>query len=56
MFEFEGMLYSYENFDHAEYARNWCIDWDWFHEMEAEWEEENKPDPTIADLLGIWED
>lgn len=54
MLEFEGILYSDENFDHVEYAKNWCIDWDWYHEMEAEWEEESRTDATIADLLSIW--
>lgn len=51
------ILYTDDHFfDHVRYAREWSIDWDWYEEMQRDWEEEHKPDPTVADLLGIWDD
>lgn len=41
---------------YVKYSREWKLDWAWYDEIVADWEEQNKPDPTVADLLGLEED
>ncbi len=68
--DFTLYMDDYTKFDHVMYAREWNIDWNWFEEMEREWEDEQNtnlenildlggelpvtPAVPTADLLGLW--